>query len=98
MMALGWVTNLIQRGRASLDRLYAIFSTHCRSWPKPRDAIPVSGFDHSLTVRERQLCLRYTIGERVLDRIDFCGMENRGQTLGVVGPPGSGKNHPDASA
>jgi ATP-binding cassette subfamily B protein len=28
MMALGWVTNLIQRGRASLDRLNAILQTH----------------------------------------------------------------------
>ena len=28
MMALGWVTNLIQRGRASLDRLNQILDTH----------------------------------------------------------------------
>jgi ATP-binding cassette subfamily B multidrug efflux pump len=88
MMALGWVTNLIQRGRASLDRLDAIFSTH-PELAEAADAIPISGFDHGLTVRERQLCLRYRSGNRVLDRIDL--RLEKGQTLGVVGPPGSGK-------
>jgi ATP-binding cassette subfamily B multidrug efflux pump len=87
MMALGWVTNLIQRGRASLDRLDAIFRTH-PELAEARDAIPVSGFDHSLTVENVSFAYDTDRG-RVLDRIDL--RLEKGQTLGVVGPPGSGK-------
>jgi ATP-binding cassette subfamily B multidrug efflux pump len=87
MMALGWVTNLIQRGRASLDRLDGIFRT-LPELAEAADAIPISGFATGLTVQERQLCLRHRSG-RVLDRIDL--RLEKGQTLGVVGPPGSGK-------
>jgi ATP-binding cassette subfamily B multidrug efflux pump len=43
MMALGWVTNLIQRGRASLDRLDGIFKTHSERWPKPSTPFPFPG-------------------------------------------------------
>ncbi|KPJ75322.1 MAG: multidrug ABC transporter permease, partial [Deltaproteobacteria bacterium SG8_13] len=35
MMALGWVTNLIQRGRASLDRLNAVLQTRAEVIDRP---------------------------------------------------------------
>ena len=87
MMALGWVTNLIQRGRASLDRLNGIFS------PRPdlaeaQDAISLSSFERKLTFENVGFAYDPSRGN-VLDRIDI-GIK-KGQTLGVVGPPGAGK-------
>ncbi|HWR91577.1 MAG TPA: ABC transporter transmembrane domain-containing protein, partial [Desulfobacterales bacterium] len=40
MMALGWVTNLIQRGRASLDRVHAVLETRPSVRNEP-DARPI---------------------------------------------------------
>ncbi len=87
MMALGWVTNLIQRGRASLDRLNAIFSTKPELAEVP-DAISVSGFERTLTFKNVSFGYDPSRGN-VLDRIDI--RIKKGQTLGVVGPPGAGK-------
>ena len=87
MMALGWVTNLIQRGRASLDRLNGIFSTKPELAEVP-DAISVSGFERTLTFKNVSFGYDPSRGN-VLDRIDI--RIKKGQTLGVVGPPGAGK-------
>jgi ATP-binding cassette subfamily B protein len=87
MMALGWVTNLIQRGRASLDRLNGIFSTH-PELVEAQDAMTRSTFERKLTFDH--VSFAYDPGRgNVLDRIDI-SLE-KGQTLGVVGPPGAGK-------
>ena len=87
MMALGWVTNLIQRGRASLDRLDDIFSTR-PELAEAQEAIPISRFDRKLTFEN--VCFAYDPSRgKVLDRIDV--ELKKGQTLGVVGPPGAGK-------
>ncbi|MBR9985798.1 MAG: ABC transporter ATP-binding protein [Desulfosarcina sp.] len=87
MMALGWVTNLIQRGRASLDRLDGIFSTR-PELAEAQDAISVSGFERTLIFEN--VSFAYDPGRgNVLDRIDI--RVKKGQTLGVVGPPGAGK-------
>jgi ATP-binding cassette subfamily B protein len=92
MMALGWVTNLIQRGRASLDRLTRILTTRpeildapaARPVGRPRGAV---GFDN---VRFGYGADRTdTTVKPVLDGIDLHIAP--GQTLGIVGPPGSGK-------
>ena len=87
MMALGWVTNLIQRGRASLDRLNGIFSTRS-DLAEAQDAIPVSSFERKLTFENVGFAYDPSRGN-VLQRIDI-GIK-KGQTLGVVGPPGAGK-------
>jgi ATP-binding cassette subfamily B protein len=87
MMALGWVTNLIQRGRASLDRLDGIFQTR-PELSEAQDARPVSGFRQDLTVEQVSFAYGTDRG-RVLDRIDL--RVEKGQTLGIVGPPGAGK-------
>ena len=87
MMALGWVTNLIQRGRASLDRLDGIFQTR-PELVEARDARPVSGFRQDLTVEN--VSFAYDAGRgRVLDGIDL--RLEKGRTVGIVGPPGAGK-------
>ncbi|MEJ2095556.1 MAG: ABC transporter ATP-binding protein [Deltaproteobacteria bacterium] len=87
MMALGWVTNLIQRGKASLDRIHAILSTAPEIKNSPT-ALPISRLDGA--VRFHRVCFAY--GEekqRVLSDISF--ELAAGDTLGIIGPPGSGK-------
>ncbi len=87
MMALGWVTNLIQRGRASLDRLDGIFSTQ-PELAEADDAQPISGFDHGLAFENVSFAYDPDRGA-VLRQITLT--LEKGQTLGIVGPPGSGK-------
>jgi ATP-binding cassette subfamily B protein len=88
MMAMGWVTNLIQRGRASLDRLERILQTPAAIADAPgarpletlRPAVAFRGVHFAYgpapaapVLRDIRLTLRF------------------GETLGIVGPPGSGK-------
>ncbi len=87
MMALGWVTNLIQRGRASLDRLNGIFSTR-PELVDTQEALPISGFGQELTFDNVSFAYDPERGN-VLDRIDIT--LEKGRTLGIVGPPGGGK-------
>jgi ATP-binding cassette subfamily B protein len=91
MMALGWVTNLIQRGRASLDRIDRILQT------------PQEIKDNESTffmVQSRgglvfeNVSFRYAQNggagnTMILSGIDVC--IEPGSVLGIVGPPGSGK-------
>jgi ATP-binding cassette subfamily B protein len=87
MMALGWVTNLIQRGRASLDRINTILQT------RPEiDDLP--GAKALKTAKGAVVFEKVTFsyepeGSPVLSGIDF--VIKQGQILGIVGPPGSGK-------
>ena len=92
MMALGWVTNLIQRGRASLDRINQIMLTTPeivdRKNARPLERIQGHFvFENvSFSYRSEQL----TAGLAALSRIDLA--VEPGQVLGIVGPPGSGKS------
>jgi ATP-binding cassette subfamily B protein len=91
MMALGWVTNLIQRGRASLERVYAILATppDIRSAPDaeflkaPRGEVAFQG------VAFRYPGSRGAHPSLALEGIDLS--IPAGSVLGIVGPPGSGK-------
>ena len=87
MMALGWVTNLIQRGRASLDRLTGIFQT-VPDLDDAEDAQPIAGFSREITFDRVSFDYGRDRGD-VLKAIDLT--VGKGQTLGIVGPPGSGK-------
>jgi ATP-binding cassette, subfamily B, multidrug efflux pump len=88
MMALGWVTNLIQRGGASLERLKRILEQQptVRNRPAPRALPHTRGeivFD--------DVVFRYATAERpVLTQVRLNVVQ--GQVLGIVGPPGSGKS------
>ena len=87
MMALGWVTNLIQRGRASLDRVNVILATRpairdaaeARPLAKPAGGIAFEGVAFAYPES----------GAPALADIDL--RVDAGSVLGIVGPPGSGK-------
>jgi ATP-binding cassette subfamily B protein len=91
MMALGWVTNLIQRGRASLDRIGGIFNTPVEivESPNPQPLESVRG-----DIRFEDVSFSYPLDGRdasatALQNINLT--VPAGRILGVVGPPGSGK-------
>ncbi|GAB6097249.1 ABC transporter ATP-binding protein [Desulfatiferula olefinivorans] len=85
MMALGWMTNLIQRGRASLDRLALILDE--------RPDIAAGGealCPDGTGIRFEDVAFSYPGGPSpVLTGITLSVAP--GRVLGVVGPPGSGK-------
>jgi len=87
MMAIGWVTNLIQRGRASMDRLQIISQTR----PKIADAPDALSFQKADgRIRFDGVCFSYPpSGPKALRDVDF--LLKPGEVLGIVGPPGSGK-------
>ncbi|WP_028325974.1 ABC transporter ATP-binding protein [Desulfatirhabdium butyrativorans] len=93
MMAMGWVTNLIQRGKASIDRIDRIL----RTMPEiadPKQAAAVSGIQGGHISFER-VTMAYpaseaTSGKPVLIDIDLD--IPAGSFLGIAGPPGSGKS------
>ncbi len=103
MMAMGWVTNLIQRGRASLDRIDAIMRTTptirnrenavARASTKGRIEFENLCFDY-LGPKEDESRKEGAEAERcdsgVLSGIDLS--VERGKPLGIVGPPGGGKS------
>jgi len=91
MMALGWVTNLIQRGRASLDRLNIILQIQPEitdlSDVKP-NAKPVHRIIGGIIFKNVSFSYKHGVFP-VLSEIDI-NLEP-GKILGIVGPPGSGK-------
>ena len=91
MMALGWVTNLIQRGKASLERLEKILDTRPEIVDAP-SARPMADFHGSVTFENVSFAYADEKDRRrepVLTDIDLSIPP--GSTLGIVGPPGSGK-------
>ena len=87
MMAMGWVINLMQRGRASLDRIQAILDTE----PAIVDPTPSRPLPHTPPkVSCEYLSFAYPGGHTALEDISF--VLQPGQTLGLVGPPGAGKS------
>ncbi|MEF8824531.1 MAG: ABC transporter ATP-binding protein [Desulfohalobiaceae bacterium] len=88
MMAMGWVINLIQRGRASLDRIGNILATplDIRSPPEPR-RLP----ETTPGIELRSVSFAYPgASDHALRDVSFTLPP--GGSLGVVGPPGSGKS------
>jgi ATP-binding cassette subfamily B protein len=87
MMALGWVTNLIQRGRASLDRLNRIFQTSASIPDPPRPSTPLPTGN---ALYFDGVSFAYGVDTpEVLRRIEID--LPAGEMLGIVGPPGGGK-------
>lgn len=93
MMATGWVTNLIQRGKASLDRIDKIMQTAPEIEDAP-GAIPLEHMDGAITFENVGFSYAPYASESnmfpALDGIDI--KIDPGKTLGIVGPPGSGKS------
>jgi ATP-binding cassette subfamily B multidrug efflux pump len=87
MMALGWVTNTIQRGGASLERLNRIMQQQpaIKDPPKP---VPIGTLQGEVVFKDVNFA--YISSNTVLSDINL--RVNAGQVLGIVGPPGSGKS------
>ncbi len=90
MMAMGWVSNLIQRGKASLERLQRIFDTYPDVADIP-DARSVGRARGGIEFRNVSFTYGRASGPNgpVLSEIDI--HVKPGGILGIVGPPGSGK-------
>ncbi|MBW1647085.1 MAG: ABC transporter ATP-binding protein [Deltaproteobacteria bacterium] len=86
MMALGWVMNLIQRGKASLERLAAIFNTAPAIADAP-GALPLA--DSPRRIAFQDVVLTYAGGRQALSDVNL--HFEAGRSYGIVGPPGSGK-------
>ena len=86
MIALGWVTNLWQQGRASMDRLDEIFDRRPQITDPPDPVVlePVSG-----RIEFRDVTFAYD-GAPVLHDITLT--IPAGSTVAIVGPTGSGKS------
>ena len=87
MIAIGWVTNLFQRGGASYQRLQEIMTD------APRVTSPASPVRVEVRgrVEFRDVSFRYPDTERVvLSDVSF--VIEAGQTAAIVGPTGSGKS------
>lgn len=88
LIALGWVTNLFQRGEASMARLNEIFDAKPSvTTPETPAALPVTTGGRAIEFRN--VSFSYTDRE-VLHDISFT--IPAGGTLGVVGATGSGKS------
>ncbi len=87
MMALGWVTNLIQRGAASLDRIDIILKTVPEIKP-PKHPVSIGLSPLSLSFEQ----VSFSYGPDSAEALSNINMDlTEGQTMGIVGPPGSGK-------
>jgi ATP-binding cassette subfamily B protein len=88
MIALGWVTNLFQRGAASMGRINAIMERE-PAVRAPADPHPVDGVRGEIEFRG--VSFRYPGTEReVLHDVSF--VAHPGQTIAIVGATGSGKS------
>ena len=92
MMAMGWVTNLIQRGKASLQRLNTILETMPHIEDRPGAAARITP---PCALMFQGASFQYRSGDSeasarpVLQDIELT--VEPGETLGIVGPPGAGK-------
>lgn len=92
MMALGWLTNLVQRGKASLERIHTILEQQPEI---PLAGEPVAQPQKAPFIAIEGVRFQYPTNsddssrKAVLEKIDLTIPS--GTTLGIVGPPGSGK-------
>lgn len=87
MMAMGWVANLMQRGRASLDRINQVLAASPEIQEAP-DARPMPHPGGGISFHNVSFAYKPG-GKPVLSDIHLD--LPAGKTLCIVGPPGSGK-------
>lgn len=87
MMALGWMTNLIQRGKASLERLAEVMGEEPEVRDTP-DSLPLPEVSGTLVLEQVSFSFKKG-GAEALSQISL--VLPAGSRVGIVGPPGSGK-------
>jgi len=87
MMALGWLTNLIQRGAASLDRINKILETY-PDISEPVNAVALPTCKGKIVFQNVRFSYQAP-SKPVLSGINL--HTEAGMTTGIIGPPGSGK-------
>lgn len=88
MMAIGWLVNLIQRGKASLVRVGAILDTRPGIENLP-DARPFPGLSTGIAAED----LQFRYDDQAPPALEGISLDiPRGTALGVTGPPGAGKS------
>jgi len=86
MIALGWMTNLFQRGLASLKRVQKIIETEPSVQSLPDASTPdLQRGDIEIS----DVVFAYNSGPPVLDKVSM--QIGKGELTGICGPPGSGK-------
>lgn len=86
MLAFGWLFNIVEKGRASYDRVNALLTTEPQIQDVPGAVAEIPSGDLEYQVKQFQ----YPETDRnVLEDVQF--LLKKGQTLGVVGKTGSGK-------
>jgi ATP-binding cassette, subfamily B, multidrug efflux pump len=85
MIALGWVTNLWQQGRASMTRLDEIFA-EAPTVADPPSPVAIDGIRGEITFRHVGVVFDGTAALRDVNLVIPAG-----RTVAVVGPTGSGK-------
>jgi ATP-binding cassette, subfamily B, multidrug efflux pump len=87
MMAMGWVTNLMQRGAASLDRIEEILKTKPEI-NQPVHTVPIKHISGEIEFED--VSFKRSREDRfILSGISFKAQQ--GGMIGIAGPPGSGK-------
>ena len=90
MMAMGWVINLIQQGRASLDRIHHILTTQPELEVREDLASPSEAPTPATLFKLANVSFTYNSNSQpALKNINL--EVETGSTIGLVGPPGSGK-------
>jgi ATP-binding cassette subfamily B multidrug efflux pump len=87
MLAFGWLFNIVERGRASYDRVDALLNIKSEVWNKEdaREDIPSGDITYAID--------RFVYPEKETPALsDICVELRRGQTLGIVGKTGAGKS------
>lgn len=86
MLAFGWLFNIVEKGRASYDRVNALLQTEpqIQDCPNAVDAPPTGDLEYQI-----EEFIYPETNHPVLEKVKFA--LGKGQTLGLVGKTGSGK-------
>jgi len=93
VIAIGWVTNLIQRGAASMKRLSAAMSRAPEPYTRPAGELPLEEAEEKIRGEIEFRNVSYRYGEDlplVLEGISF--HLRAGRTLAIIGTTGAGKS------